>query len=75
VLSYRLYFLSNNRLQRWQDIEAEHDLAAIEAASQLAGEHSVELWFGKRKITTFEAGQDVLGSDSPMFVASTSPAA
>jgi hypothetical protein len=75
VLSYRLYFLSNNRLQRWQDIEAEHDLAAIEAASQLAGEQSVELWFDKRKITTFEAGQDVLGSDSPMFVASTSPAA
>ena len=75
MLSYRLYFLSNNRLQRWQDIEAEHDLAAIEAASQLAGKHSVELWFDKRKITTFEAVEDVPGSDSPMFVASTSPAA
>jgi hypothetical protein len=75
VLSYRLYFLANNRLQRWQDIEAEHDLAAIEAASQLAGEHSVELWFDKRKITSFEAVQDVPGSDRPMFVGPTSPVA
>lgn len=53
MLSYRLYFLRNNRLLRWQEIEAEHDLAAIETARRFAGEDSVELWFDKRKITTF----------------------
>jgi hypothetical protein len=51
---YRLYVLSCNRLTRWEDIEAEHDVAAIELARRSAGEHAVELWCEKRKITTFE---------------------
>jgi hypothetical protein len=49
-----MYLLSRNRLIRWNDIEAEHDVAAIELARQSSGEHAVELWCEKRKITTFE---------------------
>jgi hypothetical protein len=49
-----MYFLSRNRLMRWEDIEAEHDVAAIELARHSSGEHAVELWCEKRKITTFE---------------------
>jgi hypothetical protein len=40
---------------RWEDIQAPHDLAAIELAREYQGEHHVELWFDQRKITTFEA--------------------
>jgi hypothetical protein len=53
--TYRVYLLKNNRLERWEDIEAPHDLAAIETARKFAGEHQVELWFDRRKITTFSA--------------------
>jgi hypothetical protein len=52
---YRVYLLKNNRLDRWEDIEMPHDLAAIESASGFRGEHHVELWFDRRKITTFAA--------------------
>jgi hypothetical protein len=55
MLTYRVYLLKNNRLDRWEDVEAPHDLAAIEAARKFAGEHQVELWFERRKITTFPA--------------------
>jgi hypothetical protein len=54
---YRLYFLKNNCLDQWRDIEAPHDLAAIEVARVCQGEHSVELWFERRKITTFQPEQ------------------
>jgi hypothetical protein len=61
---YRLYFLKNNCLDQWRDIEAPHDLAAIEVARVCQGEHSVELWFERRKITTFQPEQsDRLGCD------------
>jgi hypothetical protein len=55
--TYRVYLLKNNRLTRWEDIQAPHDLAAIDTAREFQGEHHVELWFGQRKITTFEASE------------------
>ncbi len=50
---YGLYFVKNNRLEQWRDVLASHDLAAIEVAQACQGEHSVELWYERRKITTF----------------------
>ncbi len=50
---YRVYLLQNNRLGRWEDLEAPDDLAAVEAARSFIGDHHVELWFEHRKITTF----------------------
>jgi hypothetical protein len=52
--TYRVYLLKNNRLKRSEDIQAPHDLAAIDMAREFQGEHHVELWFEQRKITTFE---------------------
>jgi hypothetical protein len=52
--TYRVYLLRNSRLKRWEDIQAPHDLAAIDMAREFQGEHHVELWFDQRKITTFE---------------------
>jgi hypothetical protein len=57
VPSYRIYLVKNNRLAGWEDIEAPHDLAAIEVAGSYRGDHHVELWFDRRKITTFDALQ------------------
>jgi hypothetical protein len=51
---YRLYYLKRNRLSGWEDVQAEHDLAAIDLARHCRGNGTVELWAGKRKITTFE---------------------
>jgi hypothetical protein len=64
---YRLYFLKNNRLDQWRDVEAPHDLAAIEVARVCQGEHSVELWFERRKITTFQSEQSARPEYDPVF--------
>ena len=51
--SYRVYLMRNNRLLSWEDIEAPHDVAAIEDAQRFRGEHHVEIWADRRKLTSF----------------------
>jgi hypothetical protein len=53
VPTYRVYRLKNNRLASWEDIEAPHDVSAIEEVQRFRGEHHVEIWADRRKLTSF----------------------
>jgi hypothetical protein len=53
--TYRVYMLRNNRLTSWVDVDAADDLAAIDACKAYQGDHDLELWYDRRKITSFPA--------------------
>lgn len=50
---YRLLFFRDNRLDRWEEIEAEGFVEAVQAAAQRAGNQSVELWAERGRVATF----------------------
>jgi hypothetical protein len=60
--TYRVYMLRNNRLASWVDIDAPDDLAAIASCQEHRGDHHLELWFDRRKITSFPAEVPELAS-------------
>jgi hypothetical protein len=61
MASYRIYLMKNNRLLSWEDIEAPHDIAAIEEAQRFRGEHHVEVWADRRKLTSFPPTDEAEG--------------
>lgn len=52
---YRLYFVQRGHFVRFEEIEAEDDEAAIAQARRRLGPLSLELWCGRRRVTSFEA--------------------
>ena len=53
MISYRLYFLNEQgRIIRADNISAEHDAGAREAAIQLDHAFEVEIWEKSRKVGT-----------------------
>lgn len=63
VAYYRLYLLSvpSGRFVGFEEIEAEDDVSAIQAAEAHLGPQPLELWCGKRKIRTFPAKEPMTG--------------
>jgi len=49
---YRLYLIENGRFVGFEEIEAAGDAEALRAAENRNGTHAVELWCGKRKVTS-----------------------
>ncbi len=54
---YRLYFMSrgSGHIERFEEIEAADDVAAVRIARKQAGQQPLELWCHSRKVTRFEA--------------------
>lgn len=52
---YRLYFVQRGHFVRFEEIDAEDDEAAIAMAERRIGPLSLELWCGRRRVTSFEA--------------------
>ena len=54
---YRLYFMSrgSGHIERFEEIEAVDDVAAVRIARKQAGEQPLELWCRGRKVKRFEA--------------------
>ena len=51
--TYRLLFFRSNRLERWEELEAESDLDAVQMAAQRQSDDIMELWSSGRKIGVF----------------------
>ena len=49
---YRLYLIENGRFVGFEEIEAVDDGQALHTAEQRNGTHAVELWCGKRMVTS-----------------------
>jgi hypothetical protein len=62
VAYYRLYLLSSpgGRFMGFEEIEASDDAEAIRVAERHCGPQPLELWCGKRKVTTFAAQEGQL---------------
>ncbi len=59
--SYRLLFMHANRLHRWELIEADDYLSAVEQAAQRGTREVVELWSEDGKIGVFRpAGRHIV---------------
>jgi hypothetical protein len=56
---YRLYFVQRGHFVRFEEIEAEDDEAAIALAGRRVGPLSLELWCGRRRVTSFEVATAV----------------
>ena len=54
---YRLYFMSraSGHIERFEEIEAADDVAAVRVAREQAGRQPLELWCHGRKVKRFEA--------------------
>ncbi len=54
---YRLYFMSraSGHIERFEEIEAADDVAAVRIAREQAGQQPLELWCHGRKLKRFEA--------------------
>lgn len=52
---YRLYRLAEpgGKFVGFEEIEAEDDIAAVDQAEAYLGRQALELWCGKRKVTSF----------------------
>lgn len=57
MASYRLLFFRANRLERWEEIEAEGFAKAVEEASRRvpADWACAELWQGSKRLATFKS--------------------
>ena len=57
---YRLYRLAepDGKFVGFEEIEAEDDAAAIRQAEAFAGRQALELWCGKRKVSSFAPVED-----------------
>ena len=53
---YRLYFMNerSGHIDRAENLEADDDVQAVEAARKLAGKQPLELWRDTRKVYRFE---------------------
>jgi hypothetical protein len=47
---YRFLFFRGSRLERWESIEAEDHLAAIQQMSGRGSDRTVEVWCGDKKL-------------------------
>lgn len=52
---YRLYHVRHGRFARTDELEAHDDVAEVRQARELLEEDPAELWFGERKVTTFNS--------------------
>ena len=54
---YRLYFMNgfSGHIERFEELDASDDAAAIELARTMQGALSLELWCSHRKVTRIEA--------------------
>ena len=52
---YRLYFLENNHIRHFVELECAGDKAAISVASEHGDGRSMELWQEHRMVRHFEA--------------------
>ena len=50
---YRLLFFRASRLERWEAIEADNDLDAVQEAARRPSDDLAELWVENRKIASF----------------------
>lgn len=57
---YRLYRLAepDGKFVGFEEIEAEDDAAAIRQAEAFAGRQALELWSGKRRVSSFAPVED-----------------
>jgi hypothetical protein len=53
MAKYRLLYFSTNRLERWEEFEADTFVGAVQIASERAGDEPVELWSERGRIATF----------------------
>ena len=58
---YRLYHVRRGHFARFDEIEAEGDIAAVRQAGALVREDMAELWCGSRKVMDFPPA----GADGP----------
>jgi hypothetical protein len=61
---YRLYFMcrASGHIERFEEIEAVDDLAAVRTAREQAGRQPLELWCQSRKVKRFETSVLVAAS-------------
>ena len=54
---YRLYFIgrTSGHIERFEEIEAADDVAAVRIARNHAGHQPLELWCRSRKVKRFDA--------------------
>lgn len=50
---YRLYYLKNDRIFAAEDLEAANDSDAALTSTERSGAHTLELWHGTRRVTSF----------------------
>lgn len=53
MAKYRILYFLANRLERWEEIEADTFVGAVQIASERAGDELVELWSERGRIATF----------------------
>jgi hypothetical protein len=53
MANYRILYFSTNRLERWEEFEADTFVAAVQIASSRAGDEPVELWSEQGRIASF----------------------
>lgn len=53
---YRLYFLTDGRFSRCEEIYADSDAQAIDLADRKGSAQTMELWCKTRRVHIFEAG-------------------
>lgn len=51
--NYRLLFFQANRLDRWEEFEADTFVEAVQRAAERAGNDMAELWTDHGRIATF----------------------
>ena len=51
---YRLYCMSDGRIFRCEEFDADNDAGAIRKARELRGRTAAELWMDTRKVLRFE---------------------
>lgn len=53
MAKYRLLYFLTNRLERWEEFEAETFVEAVQMGAERAGDELVELWADRGRIATF----------------------
>jgi hypothetical protein len=50
VSTYRLYLLDNDRIVRFETVEADYDAEAVRIADEMRGDRPAELWQLRRRV-------------------------
>jgi len=53
MAKYRLLYLRSNRLEGWEEFEADTFVSAVQIGAERAGNELVELWAEHGRIATF----------------------